>query len=532
MSYVVPAGQSGVGVRRVAHRPGPTSAFTLDEDSYAAARQALATFWARKLAGGATFEVPEVRVQNAARSLVIQNLALAWRYSAGNGYHSHFFTPEAVDTAGVMGEYGFQDVDRATLDVASWRKLGWTANWRMGARLLGTARYYGLFPRRRLSRRARRRRSRRYVDAPAAPAPRPSLRLLRRERFSADVLAQGLRAPLAGGRVAGTARDGGGLGRDGPPGARGAHARRSRELGAGCARAAQQSARRMGDGSLFIPIRLLDGERPYRRLTASRPGSYWNLVMPYALASGLFPPDGRERKACSGTCCAHGSRLLGARPRRRLLALRHAGVADSGTDQVYGLNVARFLADRDEADQLVLSLYGQLAAGMTRGHLRLGRGRHRRAAPRRLLPLDVPAAELGEQLRFLETLRLMLVHETRGRATARRAASSSRSRRRARGSQPGEQIAVRRRADELRPALVHRRGEGRRGRRVGRRPGVPLAQDAEAPAPPAARPAASCTSTSTGSRRAFDAGDGNDRPQRPQRQPLRAGELHASSRGR
>jgi hypothetical protein len=37
----------------------------------------------------------------------------------------------------------------------------------------------------------------------------------------------------------------------------------------------------------------------------------------------------------------------------------------SGTDQVYGVNMSRFLAAQDQPDQLVLSLYGQLAAVMT-----------------------------------------------------------------------------------------------------------------------------------------------------------------------
>ena len=107
----------------MADRPGTDPPFILDEDSYVAARQALATFWARKLPAARRSTCPSGVSNNAARSLEIQNLALAWRYSAGNGYHSHVFTPEVVDTAGVMGEYGFQDVNRASLDVASWRKL-------------------------------------------------------------------------------------------------------------------------------------------------------------------------------------------------------------------------------------------------------------------------------------------------------------------------------------------------------------------------------------------------------------------------
>src|SRR5262245_53061943 len=185
VTYVVPPGEARTVYVGWLIDPAPTSEFTLDEDSYVSARQALATFWARKLSVGATFDVPERRVENAVRSLLIQNLALAWRYSAGNGYHSHVFTPEAIDTAGVMGEYGFQDVNRATLDVASWRKLVSTANWRMGARLLGTARYYKLFHDDAYLEAHTRRLASYVTRLHAQLAGRH--RLLRRERFSADV---------------------------------------------------------------------------------------------------------------------------------------------------------------------------------------------------------------------------------------------------------------------------------------------------------------------------------------------------------
>ena len=157
----------------------------------------------------------------------------------------------------------------------------------------------------------------------------------------------------------------------------------------------------MRDGTLFVPIRLLDGERPYRRLTGSRLGSYWNLVMPYALASGIFPPGGargegrapvhaqRTGRACSGSSAPTRTRST-ATSRRS---------AKSGTDQVYGLNMARFLADNDRPDQLVLSLYGQLAAGMTHGTYVAGEAATRRADARRVLPQDVPAAELRRATR-------------------------------------------------------------------------------------------------------------------------------------
>jgi len=441
VSYVVPAGESESVYVAWLIDPGPTSAFTLDEDSYLAARQALAAFWARKLTGSATFEVPEVRVQNAERSLVIQNLALAWRYSAGNGYHSHFFTPEAVDTAGVMGEYGFKDVNRATLDVASWRKLSWTANWRMGARLLGTARYYRLFhDRAYLAAHTHRLAS--YVTRLRAQLVARHSRLLRRERFSADVWLkvyglhsqtvawQGLRE-MASVWV-----------ETGQP-ALAARARAvARRLGAGLRRAAQHSARRMGDGSLFIPIRLLDGERPYRRLTESRPGSYWNLVMPYALASGIFPPEGTRARGTLQYLRAHGSLLLGLVRAGAYTIYGLSGSKKSGTDQVYGLNLARFLADNDRPDLLVLSLYGQLAAGMTHGTFVAGeaatvsplRGAYYRAMFR--------PPNSATNSAFLETLRLMLVHEVRGSSGSARGLELAFATPRP-WLVPGRQIAVR-----------------------------------------------------------------------------------------
>ena len=81
---------------------------------------------------------------------------------------------------------------------------------------------------------------------------------------------------------------------------------------------------------------------------------------------------------------------------------------------MYGINVARFLADNDQADQLALSLYGTLGAALTPGTyvageaatvLPFGGTRYRAMY---LPPNNGGAAVL------LETLRLMLVHEARG----------------------------------------------------------------------------------------------------------------------
>jgi hypothetical protein len=389
---------------------GPSKPFVVDVTSYLRARQALVDIWSRKLAGGATYDVPEPRVQDAERSLLIQNLTLSWRYSVGNQYHGKLSTPESIYSAGVMGEYGFDALEKSILDASLWRPLSWTPNWKIGEQLLGSARYYALFGDRAYIRELTPQLAR-YV----AHVRRQLLgrSLLRRERYSADVAAKvfglhtqavvwdGLRAMASVWESAGYPE-------------LGARTRAvAARLGSGLRRAVQRSARRLRDGSLFVPIRLVDGEQPYRKLTSSRPGSFWNLVMPYALASGILPPRTAQARDVLRYMLAHGSRILGLVRASAFTLYGEEGFPRSGTDQVYGLNMARFLADNDGADQLVLSLYGQLAAAMTPGTYVSGeaatiapvRGEYYR---KMFLP---PNSSSNSTL--LETLRLMLVHEVK-----------------------------------------------------------------------------------------------------------------------
>ena len=158
---------------------------------------------------------------------------------------------------------------------------------------------------------------------------------------------------------------------------------------------------------------LLDGERAYESLTQAKLGSYWNLVMPYALGSGLFAPGSPEATGALRYLLRHGSRLLGV-VRAGAYALYEKPVYPvSGTDQVYGINAARFLADNDAADQLVLSLYGSLAVAMTPGTFVSGEAAS--VAPRageHFRSMYLPPNNASNAA-FLETLRSLLVHEAR-----------------------------------------------------------------------------------------------------------------------
>ena len=118
--------------------------------------------------------------------------------------------------------------------------------------------------------------------------------------------------------------------------------------------------------------------------------------MPYALASGFFRPGSREASAILQYLLDHGGRFLGLVRFAPHTGVTNPGYQTPGTDDVYGTNVARFLADNDQPDQLLLSLYGKLAAGMTE-HLRLRRGLDGRPGQRAVLPLDAPAAEQRQQ---------------------------------------------------------------------------------------------------------------------------------------
>jgi hypothetical protein len=383
----------------------------IDAAAYDAARATVVAYWQRRLAAGAQVSVPDARVMNAERALLVQGLSLTWRYSIGNPYEEFSF-PEGVDAAEVMAEWGYADVAAAIMRTSLTRAPNPYPSWKMGEKLLGSAQLVRLGS------------DTAYLRH-ATPALRGYLAmlerqlgangLLARERYSSDipdrvyglhaqaVVWQGLRL-IAGVWAA-----------NGQP----VLAARSRRLAAklerGLRAAVRTSERRLPDGSLFVPVRLLDDETAYRALTRERAGSYWNLVMPYALQSGLFAPSSREARGTLRYLLTHGSRLGGlVRAGAYALYGRDTRFPVSGTDQVYGKNVSRFLADLHQPEQLALSLYGQLALGMTADTFVAGEAAS--VAPLhgqwyRSMYLPPNGAANGS---FLETLRLMLVHETPG----------------------------------------------------------------------------------------------------------------------
>jgi hypothetical protein len=359
-----------------------------------------------------TIQVPERRIEDADRALLVQSLVQTWRYSVGNPY-GEFSFPESVDVAQVLGESGFPDVGRAILRTSFTRPARPYPNWKMGEKLLASAEQVRLFDDEAFLAQATPV-LRGYVAALGRQIDSDPRGLLGRERYSSDIpdSVLGLHSQTvvwAGLEAMGRAWAGAGQT------ALAATCRRlAARLESGLRRAVRKSETRLPDGSLFVPISLLDDERPYGSLTEARLGSYWNLVMPYALASGFFAPASREARGIERYVELHGGRLLGlVRAGAYALYGRDAPFPDGGTDQVYGINEARFLADQDESDRLVLELYGMLAAAMTPGTFVSGEAAS--VAPLAGLAdrgMYLPP-NVATDAAFLETLRLLLVQETR-----------------------------------------------------------------------------------------------------------------------
>ena len=283
-------------------RSARTRVALADDAAYDAARDRLVGYWKGRLAEGMTVDVPERRVADAAKALLVQDLLLTWRYSIGNAYEEFSF-PEGVDVAQVLGEQGFEDVARAILRTALTRPNTAYPNWKMGEKLLGSATHYRLFHDRAYLAGATPE-LRGYVARIGRQIDASPTGLLGRERYSSDIHdpVYGLHSQAvvwAGLRGMADAWQ-----QTGQPQLAARCRALAARLEAGLRKAVRESQRRLPDGSLFVPVRLLGDEAPYGSLVEARAGSYWNLVMPYALASGLFAPGRRRGERASGATCS------------------------------------------------------------------------------------------------------------------------------------------------------------------------------------------------------------------------------------
>jgi hypothetical protein len=160
----------------------------------------------------------------------------------------------------------------------------------------------------------------------------------------------------------------------------------------------------------FVPMALFGSEQPYEHLTASMTGSYWNLVSPYAAASGVFLKGHPLQDALIRYPEMHGGLCMGM-----VRFDQHSGLFANteGVDDLYTLRRAELLLRDDRPDDALVAFYGKLAQGMTRDTFVSGEGSSLRPLDGHGRPLYLPPNAAGSAF-FLTLLRGMVVLEVDG----------------------------------------------------------------------------------------------------------------------
>ena len=303
------------------------------------------------------------------------------------------------------------------------------------------------------------------ADAARATSPRSGARSTAsraacsaRERYSSDIPDAVLRPALAGGRLGRACAAMAACGRR--PGDAALAATLPPARGAARGRAAAGRARLGAAAARRLAVR---PGAPARRRAAVRladRGAARELLEPgHAVRARVRALRARTAPRRAGSCATsllHGSRLLGL-----VRAGAYALYGDQrrsrlgGTDQVYGINVGPVPRRRRRGRPARAQPLRPARGGDDAGHVRRGRGGERRAAARGSATARCTCRRTAP--RTPRSSRRCGCCSSRRRATrGRPTGCGSRTRRRARGSRPGGRIAVARRADELRAGLVSR----------------------------------------------------------------------------
>ncbi|HEX6443991.1 MAG TPA: twin-arginine translocation signal domain-containing protein, partial [Streptosporangiales bacterium] len=421
----------------VLNTPAPAGSLRADAATYQRTKESVAAYWTRTVAGGATVRVPEPYAMDAMRNLVLQNLVMGWQQSIANGYETtdpHFaFVPEVATSVAALGEMGFLDEYRANIAQIQAKGQGQDAfpSWEQGIKLQSAANYYllsndGSYLRDNLPT------FQAYLDDFRQQRAKDPNGLLEKQRYGSDIPEPVYGVHLQADAWRGMRDMGLVLRLIGEDDAARSFLGEAAAFRTALTRAIDASSERLPDGSLYLPISLLDPAAPkaYDLVPATRDGSYWNLVIHYALATGILPPGSDAAKGMLSYLYRHGSMFLGL-VRFNACSIDPPGVCESdaaanfppgaagydapGVDGQYGYSLLKFLGDNGEYDRLVLSFYGKLAQDLTPYTFIGGEGAT--IAPCPDLPPGIrsqwfPPLSANNAV-YLRALRELLVHEDR-----------------------------------------------------------------------------------------------------------------------
>jgi hypothetical protein len=158
----------------------------------------------------------------------------------------------------------------------------------------------------------------------------------------------------------------------------------------------------------FVPIALYTNEGPHNPITLVRIGGYWNIIIGYTIASGIFPVGSPEENWIPNYQEQHGGLVMGM--------IRAGGPvvrywnSDFRINPLYGTRYALDTVRRDDVDRCLVSFYGMLAQGFTRNTFVCGEGGS-------VTPLDEGGRFLSlppnsaANAHFLSMLRYLLVQD-------------------------------------------------------------------------------------------------------------------------
>lgn len=398
----------------------PADCIPLDPGSgfYQQEKAELKEFWNGQLANGAVYDVPEAYVNDAKKALLIQNLFMGYLYSIGNIYQT-WFQPEGNDAASILGEYGFTEHQKAITEVLLSVPFREYPTWEMGELLSHAAHYYHLSKDTAFIYRHKPKFIQ-FMENLQSQMSQSTNGVLNAEAFSGDIAEplvylhhqavawRGMRDMASVITALGDS-------------SANHYISLADSLRARLRRGLDASTTLLPDSSIFLPTELFTTKKPepYKMITETKYGSYWNLCFPYVPASGLL-----DKQTVSGYykyLKNHGAFLLGMVrfnyypvPVGSYRQDGLPGYKTTGVDNVYGLNIARLLTMVDDADRFVLSFYAKLAHGMTRNTFVSGEGDTVGPYPGEYYRTSYLSPSSFNNSWFLLMLRLMLVTEIGG----------------------------------------------------------------------------------------------------------------------
>jgi hypothetical protein len=356
----------------IATRPLADEALAFDERSYVQHRAMTTQTWKNIVAKAMQVDVSEPRINHAWRNLLVQNFMLLngdrILYSAGNQYEA-LYEAEGSDAALAMMSWGYEDeAKRMFGPLLDFLRKG-LEHHQAGLKLHDVVRCWW-----------------QTRDQPWVTAMRPRWEaelnrllnnrvepegLLPKERYCGDISTpvHSLSVESKAWRAL----------HDFPPLLR---AIGDEALATRVARAASDVKPRLMDvigrsmrhetTPPFIPNALLADEHLHDPITATRIGSYWNLMINFTIGGRMFPPGSDEEQWIPRYLETHGGLCMGM--------VRAGGSAHgfwTGAERVNPLYGTRYVVDtlrRDDPERALVSFYGMLAQGFTRNTLIAGEG--------------------------------------------------------------------------------------------------------------------------------------------------------------